>query len=47
METCIKKKEQTTMAAIGATQQNQKPQKTTSYTCHIYGVSGHKMIDCP
>ncbi len=28
-----------------------KPQwqseKTSSYACHIYGLNGHKMIDCP
>jgi hypothetical protein len=47
VETCIKKKEQTTMAAIEVAQQNQKPQKTSSYACHIYGLYGHKMTDCP
>jgi hypothetical protein len=27
--------------------QNQKLQKTTSCACHICGMNGHKMIDCP
>jgi hypothetical protein len=30
-----------------ATQPSQKPQKTSSYTCHIYGLNGHRMIDYP
>jgi hypothetical protein len=24
-----------------------KPHKTSSYACHICGLNGHKMIDCP
>ncbi len=44
VETC-KKKDETTMATIEATQQSEKPQKTFSYACHIYGLNGHKMID--
>jgi hypothetical protein len=47
VETCIKKKEQTTVVAIEVAQQNQKPQKTSSYACHIYGLNGHKMTNCP
>ncbi len=35
------------MATKEATQPCQKPQKTFSYTCHICGLNGHKMIDCP
>ncbi len=35
------------MATKEATQPSQKPQKTFSYACHIYGLNGHKMIDCP
>ncbi len=35
------------MATKEATQPNQKPQKTFSYACHICGLNGHKMIDCP
>jgi hypothetical protein len=35
------------MATIEATQPSQKPQKTSSYACHICGLNGHKMIDCP
>jgi hypothetical protein len=47
VETCRKKKEKTIMASTKATQPNQKPHKTYSYACHIYGLNGHKMIDCP
>ncbi len=46
VETCKKKKEQTIMAAREVAQQNQKPQKTSSYTCQIYGLNGHKMTKC-
>jgi hypothetical protein len=35
------------VATINVAQLNQKPQKTFSYPCHIYGLNGHKMIDCP
>jgi hypothetical protein len=35
------------VATIEATQPNQKPQKTSSYACHIYGLNGHKMTDYP
>jgi hypothetical protein len=35
------------MATTKVTQLNQKPQKTFSYACHICGLNGHKMIDCP
>ncbi len=24
-----------------------QPQKTFSYACHIYGLNGHKMTNCP
>jgi len=47
VETCKKKKEQTIVATIKAVQLSQKSQKTFSYACHIYGLNGHKMIDCP
>jgi hypothetical protein len=33
------------MVTTGATQPNQKPQKTSLYAYHIYGLNGHKMID--
>jgi len=36
VETCKKKKEQTIAATIEATQQNQKPQNTSSYACHMW-----------
>jgi hypothetical protein len=35
------------MVGTEVAQPNQKPQKTSSYACHIYGLSGHKMIDYP
>ncbi len=35
------------MVATKATQQSQKPQKTSSYASHICGLNGHKMIDYP
>jgi hypothetical protein len=35
------------MAATKVAQPNQKPQKTSLYACHIYGLNGHKMIDFP
>jgi hypothetical protein len=47
VETCRKKKEKTTMVAIEATQQSQKPQKTSSYACHTCGLNGHKLTYCP
>jgi hypothetical protein len=47
VETCRKKKEQTTVATSKATQPSQKTQKTSSYACHICGLNGHKMSDCP
>ncbi len=47
VETCRKKKDQTTVPTTQATQPSQKLQKTSSYACHIRGLNGHKMIDCP
>ncbi len=47
VETCRKKKEQTTVATIKAAQPSQKPYKTSSYACHIYGLHGYKMTYCP
>jgi hypothetical protein len=46
VETC-RKKEETIVAATKVAPQSQKPQKTFSYACHIYGLNGHRMIDCP
>jgi hypothetical protein len=34
------------VATIETTQPNQKPQKTSSYAYHIYGLNGHKMTNC-
>ncbi len=35
------------MATIEAAQPSQKPQKTSSYACHICGLNGHKMTKFP
>jgi hypothetical protein len=43
----IKKKKQTTVVTIEATQPSQKPQKKFSCACHICALNGHKMVDCP
>jgi len=45
VETCRKKKKQTMVATIEATQTSKKPHKTSSYACHIYGLNGHKMTN--
>jgi hypothetical protein len=47
METCKKKKEKTTLVTTKATQPSQKTQNTSSYACHICGLNGHKMTNCP
>ncbi len=47
VETCKKKKEQTTMATTEVAQPSQKTKQTSSYACHIYGLNGHKMTYCP
>jgi len=47
VKTCRKKKEQTIMVATKVAQLKQKPQKTSLYVYHIYGLNGHKMTDCP
>jgi hypothetical protein len=43
----MKKKQHTIMATTEAAQPIQKPQKISSYACHIYGFNGHKMTYCP
>jgi hypothetical protein len=35
------------VACTKAPQLSQKTQKTSSYACHINGLNGHKMTDCP
>ncbi len=35
------------LSTMEATQPSPKPQKTSSYTCHMCGLNGHKMIDYP
>jgi hypothetical protein len=44
---CKVKKEEPTIAMTKAISLNQNFQKNGSYACHIYGLNGHKMIDCP
>ncbi len=46
VETC-KKKEQTIVATTNVTQRSQNPQQSSSHACHICGLNGHKMRDCP
>jgi hypothetical protein len=43
----IKKEEEPIIVATKATNQPQKGQKNSSYSCHIYGLNGHKMTDYP
>jgi hypothetical protein len=47
VETCTKKKGQPTMAIIKAIQQKSKIVEDILYACHICGLNGHKVIDCP
>jgi hypothetical protein len=35
------------MAITKVAQPSQKLQKTSLYVCHICGLNGHKMTDCP
>ncbi len=35
------------MVTIEVAQITKKSQKTSSYACHICGLNGHKMTDCP
>jgi alpha-acetolactate decarboxylase len=46
VETCKKKKEQTIVTTIEATQLSQKPTKTSSYAWRICGLNGHKKTYC-
>jgi hypothetical protein len=48
METCkVKKKEEPIITTIKATNQLRKGENNNSYVCHIYGLNGHKIINCP
>jgi hypothetical protein len=42
-----RKKSRSIVATTEAAQPNQKPQKKSSYACHICGLNGHKMTNCP
>jgi hypothetical protein len=46
VETCRKKKSRPSQPTK-ASQPTQKPQKISSYACHICGLNGHKMTNCP
>ncbi len=35
------------VATTKVAQPSEKPQKKSSYACHICGLNGHKLIDCP
>ncbi len=41
------KKEPIVTTTTKVTTQTQKLQKIASCACHICGMNGHKMIDCP
>ncbi len=44
VETCrVKRKEEFILVTI----QQIKIQRPMTYSCHIYGDTGHKIIDCP
>ncbi len=45
--TCKEKKQQITVATTKAAQPSQKPHNIFSYACHMCGLNGHKMINCP
>jgi len=49
VETCrVKNKEEPIIVvATKATNQLQKVQNNNSYACHIYGLNGHKVTNCP
>ncbi len=42
----VEKKGQPIVATTKATNQPYKGQKNNSDVCHIYGLNGHKMMDC-
>jgi len=45
---CItKKKEEPIVVITEATNQFHKGHKNNSYACHICGLNGHKMMNCP
>jgi hypothetical protein len=46
VETCKKKKKETTLTTRESTQLSQKPRETSSYACYICGLNGHKMTNC-
>jgi hypothetical protein len=48
VETCkSKKKEEPTITATKATIQVGKPPRSLNYPCHICGIVGHKLMNCP
>jgi predicted ATPase len=48
VETCkVKKKEEPIIATIKCTNQPLKGLKNNLCVCHIYGLHGHKMMNCP
>jgi hypothetical protein len=48
IETCrSKKKEEPIVAVTEATTKVGKPPRPLNYPCHIYGIVGHKLTNCP
>ncbi len=47
VETYINKKEEPIIVVIEATTQVSKPPRPLNYPCHIYGIVGHKLTNCP
>jgi hypothetical protein len=47
VERCRKNKYHTMVATTKVAKPSQKPWKTSSYACHIYGLNGRKMTNCP
>jgi hypothetical protein len=47
VETCkSKKKEESIVVATKAIVQASKPPRPLNYPCHIYGIAGHKLMNC-
>ncbi len=46
IKTCRSKKEELIVIAKAATQVG-KPPRLLNYPCHIFGIVGHKLTNCP
>jgi hypothetical protein len=47
IKTCRSKKEEPIVVATKATTQVGKPPRLLNYPCHIFGIVGHKLTNCP